>query len=61
MNANNCKRSQRFALLYHCSSCSCANLVLLALVVRIITEVTRWARAQRTPADATPGDAPDAD
>ena len=38
-----------------------ANLVLLALVVRIITEVTRWARAQRAPADATPKDAPDAD
>lgn len=38
-----------------------ANLVLLALVVRIITEVTRWARAQRAPAGATPEDAPDAD
>ena len=38
-----------------------ANLVLLALVVRIITEVTRWARSQRTTAGATPEDAPDAD
>jgi hypothetical protein len=38
-----------------------ANLVLLALVVRIITEVARLARGPRAPADATPGDAPDAD
>jgi hypothetical protein len=36
-----------------------ANLVLLALVVRLITEVTRWARAQRTTAGAARKDAPE--
>lgn len=38
-----------------------ANLVLLALVVRMITEVTRWARAQRKTPDASPDGAAGAD
>lgn len=36
-----------------------ANLVFLALVVRLITEVARWARAQRVPPRATLEEAPD--
>lgn len=38
-----------------------ANLVLIALVVRIITGVARWARTQRPPVDAQPKDTPGAD
>ena len=36
-----------------------ANLVFLALVVRLITEMPRWARAQRVPPGATLEEAPD--